>query len=123
MFRGNGGSAKAWNAAEGKIIAELGIKDDNLRFVMGDGTKLVLRDDGQDCCENRYMVCDDDLGEFIGAKLLGVETRQADDETDEYGEVHEIEFLIIKTSKGDFTVANHNEHNGYYGGFVLQAHG
>ena len=31
------------------------------------------------------------------------------------------QFLIITTSKGQFTVANYNEHNGYYGGFALIA--
>ncbi len=122
FLKGNEDSVKAWKAAEGKVIAKLGIVDDNLQFVMEDGTKLVLRDDGQSCCEHRYMVCDDALAPFVGAKLLKAEVRAADDKHDEYGE-HEVAFLIVKTSAGDFTVANHNEHNGYYGGFAIRAHG
>jgi hypothetical protein len=35
--------------------------------------------------------------------------------------VHETQFLIVDTTKGSFTIVNHNEHNGYYGGFGLVA--
>lgn len=35
--------------------------------------------------------------------------------------MHEVQFLHVKTSKGSFAVSNHNEHNGYYGGFNVEA--
>lgn len=54
---------------------------------------------------------------FVGARWLGVEERDGPDM--EGGEVHETKFIIVRTSKGEFTVVNHNEHNGYYGGFSL----
>ena len=36
-------------------------------------------------------------------------------------EIHEIQFLDVKTSKGVFQISNHNVHNGYYGGFWVIA--
>lgn len=86
-----------------------------------DGSRLVARDEGQDCCENRYMSCDDALDGFIGAQFTGMKTRDGPSETDpDSGEVHDIQFLVVETSEGSFTVATHNEHNGYYGGFELR---
>lgn len=68
------------------------------------------------------MNCDDDLSHYVGAQWVGVETRDAaQDEIKrgEYDEEHECVFVEVKTTKGSFTLANHNEHNGYYGGFGL----
>lgn len=93
---------------------------DRLNFKFTDGTGMYLFDDGQSCCEHRYMVTADDLNEYADAKLLDVELKDAPDQEDEYG-VHEVQFLDVKTDKGVFQMANHNEHNGYYGGFWLVA--
>lgn len=95
-----------------------------LSFPMG--MKLRLRDEGQNCCEMRYMTCDDNLTHFIGATFLGYEVREVDTpgEEDEGGFVdyyHDEHVLLINTSLGAFTVVNHNEHNGYYGGFSITA--
>ena len=40
---------------------------------------------------------------------------------DDIGEKHEVQFLEIKTDRGVLTMANHNEHNGWYGGFWIVA--
>ena len=93
---------------------------DRLNFKFTDGTGMYLFDDGQSCCEHRYMVTADDLTEYADAKLLDVELKDAPDQEDEYG-THEVQFLDVKTDKGVFQMANHNEHNGYYGGFWLVA--
>ena len=66
------------------------------------------------------MVTADDLSEYENAKLLDFELKEAPSIEDNYGE-HEIQFLDIKTDKGIFQIANHNEHNGYYGGFWIAA--
>lgn len=105
----------------GKVIASVGVDSDKLVFEFVDKTKLTLKDEGQSCCEHRYMVCDDDLKPFIGATLTDLELADAPDVEDEYGETHEVQFLKVHTSKGSFTVSNHNEHNGYYGGFSIEA--
>jgi hypothetical protein len=104
-----------------KKIAALSITEEEaLHFTFEDGSKIRVFDDGQSCCEHRYMRTDDVLENFVGATLVEIELRNVPNENspDDYDE-HEIQFLLVTTSKGVFTVANHNVHNGYYGGFVL----
>lgn len=121
LLGGNVDSVEAFQGAIGKKIAGLSLgEDDALHFVFEDSSKIKLYDDGQSCCESRYMHTDDDLSHFVGANLLGAEVRDAPNEPDEYGE-HEVQFLIVNTSIGSFTMASHNEHNGYYGGFLIKA--
>ena len=95
-------------------------KDNELKFKFTNGVGIRIWDDGQSCCEYRYMVTADDLTEYQNAKLLDFELKDAPNGEDEYGE-HEIQFLDVKTDKGVFQMANHNEHNGYYGGFWIVA--
>jgi len=103
----------------GKEISSLVISDSLMRIRFTDGYFLDLWDGGQSCCESRYMSTDDNLDDFVGATFSGARIEDAESEGDEsYGE-HEVQFLLIDTSKGTFTIANHNEHNGYYGGFSL----
>jgi len=121
LLGGNDESAKAFGAAIGKKITALELKDDALHFKFEDGTGIRLFDDGQSCCESRYMRTDDDLSAFVGADLRGAETRPGPEAPHgEYDEEHEIEFLVVSTSLGEFTMASHNEHNGYYGGFCIR---
>jgi len=87
-----------------------------LRFTDGAGVKIY--DDGRSCCEERYMHTDDELGDFIGATLLGAEIKSAPTQQGDW-ETHEMQFLHVTTSKGIFTVETHNKHNGYYGGFWM----
>lgn len=119
MLGGNAEAIEAINASIGKTIVSATMAENSLRFALADGQTLVLSDEGQDCCEHRYMTCDDDLSGFYGATLLEVEVRDAPSIDD--GDVHEVQFLVVKTSKGDITAETHNEHNGYYGGFSVQA--
>lgn len=85
-----------------------------------DGTAIKMWDDRQLCCEYRYMRTDDDLSFIVGSVFLGQEVREASPEKcEDNDQEHEVEFLIVNTSKGPITIANHNEHNGYYGGFNL----
>jgi hypothetical protein len=104
----------------GKIIDSVRLgEDDALHFEFLDCDTLKISDDGQSCCERRYMTTDDNLQDYVGATFLGIELKEAPDIEDEYGE-HEVLFLEIKTSKGCFTMATHNEHNGYYSGFSIR---
>ena len=81
---------------------------------------LRLYDGGQQCCEYRYMNTDDPLEYFIQSTFLGVDVRDVSGWYDGIWGT-ECAFLIVSTSLGEFTVANYNEHNGYYGGFSLTA--
>lgn len=121
MLSGNAGSVDAFTKALNKTITSVKLGDDDaLHFVFDDGFKMKLSDEGQSCCESRYMRTDDNLGDYIGAKLLGAEIKEAPNAPEEYGD-HEVQFLEVQTDKGVFTMASHNEHNGYYGGFCIRA--
>jgi hypothetical protein len=120
MLGGNKESVDAMTGAIGKKIAAVSLTDDALHFTFEDGTKIKLADEGQSCCENRYMRTDDDLSYFVGAELRGAEVNEAPSAECEY-DSHDVEFLVVHTDKGDFTMSSHNEHNGYYGGFCVQA--
>lgn len=109
-------------ASLGKTITSLELGgDDALHFTFQDGSRMKFEDVGQSCCEQRYMRTDDDLASFVGAKFVGAQLKEAPEVEDEYGETHEVQFLEIETDRGSFTMANHNEHNGYYGGFEIRA--
>ena len=107
------------HAVIGKQIKSVELIDDQIVLTTSEGG-LRLLDDGQTCCESRYMRTDDDLSEFAGAVVNGFELKQAPDQESEW-DTHEVQFLEIATSKGAITFASHNEHNGYYGGFHIVA--
>jgi hypothetical protein len=111
--------------AEGKTIDRVQLlRDDVLMISFDDGCSLHIEDRGQDCCERRYMTTDDadTFDYYVGAQFYKVETRPAMDvDESTYDDVHELQFLHVITSKGTFVCESHNEHNGYYGGFSLQA--
>jgi len=118
---GNKESAELFSLKIGKVIESLKIENDELRITFeNDSEPIKLFDDGQSCCENRYMHTDDDLEYYVGAKLQGAEVADGPEEEDEWGETKESQFLKVETSKGVFTVVNYNEHNGYYGGFAVE---
>jgi len=117
---GNEESVKALKSCFGKKITTLTLgSDDALHFTFSDGSKVAAFDDGQSCCESRYMRTDDNLEDFIGATFVAAELKDAPNMEDEYGD-HEVQFLEIMTSNGALTMASHNEHNGYYGGFNIK---
>lgn len=113
----------AYSTSVGKTIASVELADDKLAFSFTDGTTLKLYDDGQSCCESRYMQTDDDLPYYVGATFNGIELRDAPDVTSDepYAEEHQVQFLVVLTDRGTFSMASHVVHNGYYGGFSITA--
>lgn len=95
--------------------------DGEVNLVFEDGKRLRLADDGQSCCEARYMRTDDDVPSIVGQTLRGIErVEAAQPEVDENEDSrHEVCFLEIRTDKEVIQFSFHNEHNGYYGGFCL----
>lgn len=120
ILGGNEETVGSIKSSLNKIIETAKLDGDALVISFTDGTKLTIWDDGQSCCEHRYMSTDDDLLYYNGSTLLDLELKSVIYEDHEY-DTHEIQFLDIKTSYGVFTMVNHNEHNGYYGGFWIQA--
>lgn len=118
MLGGNADTVAALQSAMNKQIAGVSIEDETMTLKFSDGSLLKARDSGQSCCEHRYMKCDDDLAHYVGSTFTGMELRDVASEPDDY-DCHEVQFLYVNTSTGPFSVANHNEHNGYYGGFWI----
>lgn len=130
MF-GDDKGADVFREHAGKVIKSLALKAfsglyswrsdrHGLEFEFEDGAKIVVLDDGQSCCEHRYMTTDDTLSDYVGATLLDLEIQDGPTTTTSDGDEHEVQFLAVHTDKGIFKVATHNEHNGYYGGFDLK---
>jgi hypothetical protein len=97
----------------------------SFRLTFTDGTNLSIYDNGQSCCEYRHMSTDDDPNSLVGGKLVSIQEKDGsseggpDEDCETYGEVHETAFVEVATDKGFITLVNHNEHNGYYGGFSM----
>jgi hypothetical protein len=106
----------------GKKITEITTDDEGYAILFKDGSRLCIWDGGQDCCESRYMTCDDDLTGHQGGQIVSINSDAGGDqpaEEDHWG-CHEVRFVKVQTTKGSFTICSHNEHNGYYGGFALK---
>lgn len=112
----------------GRKIAALSLdaENDRLEIQFESGHTMTVWDEGdRDCGEYRYMSTSDDLQQFVGAALLGLEVRDVADQVlsrddDDCGPVLECQFLIVQTDRGNITFENYNEHSGYYGGFDLR---
>lgn len=122
MLGGNEDTVKAVSASLGKkiVAVRLDKERDRVEIDLADHTQLTLWDGGQSCCESRYITTDDDLTKITNTALRDIELADAPPITAEYEE-HEVQFLHIRTPKGTATFETHNEHNGYYGGFSIQA--
>ena len=103
----------------GMVIKFLSLTDDCLRIGFIGSVYLDIWDNGRELSERRYMTTDDNLQDYIGATFLGVEVRPCEEVLRGYGEVLEMQFLVVQTSKGNITVCTHNDHNGYYSGISI----
>lgn len=109
-------------AAIGKQITGLEVDEDACVISLASGERLRIWDDGQDCCERRYITCDDNVSGFDGARLVAIEARDVGPEQPPGDDAaHDVVFVVIETDRGAVTLCTHNEHNGYYGGFHLRA--
>ena len=114
---------KVLDEVVGKIIRSAVLDDDSLVIEFDDCT-LTITDEGQQCCEYRYMTTDDNLSSFVGAAFVGADTSSSGVSSPNYndnGEEEDTMFLNVRTGFGVFTMETHNEHNGYYGGFEIFA--
>ena len=83
---------------------------------------IWIADREQKCCEKRWMTCDDDLNQFIGATVTHIDISDVggsdeDSPDDSENGCHEVQFCRIHTTQGVLVLCTHNDHNGYYGGF------
>lgn len=120
MLMGNDETVAAVQASIGKKITAVTLDDNTLSIELDGSFVLKMWDNGQSCCEHRYMNSDADLASHVGETFTGAAIKNGPDVDHEY-DTHEVQFLEIQTDKGSFDVVNHNEHNGYYGGFSIAA--
>lgn len=113
-----GGSENSADKYYGREITKAEKIDDRLALTFADGVTIEVWDNGQSCCESRYMTTDDDIQSLVGHKLIKIETKDGPEIKAEYEE-HETVYVEVATDGGFITIVNHNEHNGYYGGFGL----
>lgn len=105
-----------------KTITSCSLNGNYLVIGFEDCTYISLFDDGQSCCEKRYITCDDDLNFLVGKQIIDVVKKNFNKTYED--DVHEIMFVEIMfveilTKDGSITLCTHNEHNGYYGGFSI----
>lgn len=105
--------------ASGRTIRSIEVDEGGATLWFDDGSRLSLRDTADYCCEERHMTCDDDIGFFEGAKFLGYDVREV--MKFDGSHAHDCAFLLVHTSLGEFNVAAHNQHNGWYSGFSIEA--
>lgn len=127
-----------------KKITDVDFNEHRLVIILENKTKLKIWDDGQNCCEKRYMTCDDNIEDLIGRKLTKILIKKIEDSDDKEnvtaqffvnnvyawgGEEeweHEIAFVEICTDKNSIILQAHNVHNGYHvcapytGSFLLE---
>lgn len=111
----------------GQKIVDISLKTgdneslDKLILQFSNTNSIAIFDSAHICCETRYMTTDDEITYFIGAEFIDINLRNFQDTESLYGDIHDMQFLEVRTSKGIFTIANHNQHNGCYSGFELAA--
>lgn len=120
MNKLSGYSSEDFSEVIGQTIRGVLLEGDFLRIIF-DNQQLSVSDGGQSCCESRYLTCDgDDLSYWEGAEFRGLDERPGPD-LETGSEYHEQMFIVLQTNRGEQVFAAHNEHNGYYGGFSLNA--
>ena len=113
-----GGSEQSPEDYYGQTIIAAEMSDERLTLVLRSGKTIAIWDDGQSCCEYRHMTTDDDVKSLVGNTLTRIEAKEGPEIECKY-DTHEQVFVEIGTNKGFITIVNHNEHNGFYGGFGL----
>jgi hypothetical protein len=105
-----------------EVIKKIEEIDDNWEGFQVHTSDRVIRvviDNDQSCCESwGHLASEDDLQQFVGAELLGVESVDTamNTKTDP-GDIDEgtVSFVNFNTNRGKFQLAVYDSHNGYYG--------
>lgn len=114
----SGGTDKSASDFYGRQVIGASVSDECLQLDFSDGTSMLLTDEGQCCCEARYITCDDNPSDLVGGVLTNIEVKESTCHDGDW-EYHEMCFVEIATNLFSITICTHNEHNGYYGGFAL----
>jgi hypothetical protein len=105
-----------------RVVGQYTYKDDFDGYAIETNERIIkvgISND-QSCCENwGYLTTNDNLQEFVGAKLLGVKMVDTALHVDPIDEKNFYEaslmFVNFETSNGTMQLVAYNDHNGYYG--------
>lgn len=105
-----------------EIIKSIREVDDNwegYEVVTNGRTIRVCISNGSNCCESwGHLSSDDDLQQYVGAKLLSITSvdKALNTKTDPGGiDEGSVYFVNFNTDRGKFQLAVYDSHNGYYG--------
>ena len=101
-----------------RTILHATLSDNAVTLELEDRITLSIQDSGQECCEERYLTCDDNLWDLVDGKLMDISLRDGGTKNEGTHETHETLFLDIRTDQTSVTICSHNEHNGWYGGIA-----
>ena len=93
------GSAMSLLHSEGKVIKGINLFNKGL-FITFKDSVLKIFDDGQSCCEYRYMHTEDDLKDYIGTTFKSLEKKEHKRSEIDTFDILDSQFLDINTSKG-----------------------
>lgn len=103
---------QALSRAKGKTIESITFSqtsadryENKMVITFDNGDALAVYDDGQQCCERRYMVANEDMSFYPGAEFYDLDVRDAVISTLSDGDILELQFMIVSTSFGSFTAS------------------
>jgi len=70
-----------------------------LTLKLSNDKTIYIWDNGQSCCEHRYMTTDDNIKSLIGNTITRIEAKEGQSITEDYDE-HEQVFVEIGTDVG-----------------------
>lgn len=118
LLSSNGVSDKAQFI--GRTISSVSVEEKRVVVGFTDGAGFVLKDEGQSCCEYRYLTTDDDPNALVGLTFRDIVEKPGECKEEEGGECHDTMFVDIVADGAWITLCTHNEHNGWYGGFSIE---
>jgi hypothetical protein len=119
MLGGNEETVNTLKGSVGKKITQVELIDNIIKIDFEQGG-IEIYDNGQSCCESRFITTDDEVSDLVGKKFTSVELAEAPDIEYTYGQ-HDVQFVRVHAEDTVVVFETHNEHNGYYGGFWIVA--
>jgi hypothetical protein len=101
----------------GKKVKNTQFTEENLTFILEDGTKITYNAVG-DCCSSSYIESIDDLDVLQNCEILEMQAVSGEEKEVSDYDFHKWTFYKFKTTKGYATLSFRNESNGYYDGYL-----
>ena len=98
---------EGFEGLEGMEVSAVTVGEEHAVIMCGE-VGVRITDEGQDCCESRYITTDDDPARLIGSRLASItsgEVKEADGMDDE---CHDIVFVTIRTDTAELVLQSHN---------------